>query len=108
MAAREMLELVRTAAGHRILFLPHAIRQMARPDRMITPGEVRKAIQHGEVIEDYPEDVRGHSCLIHGKGDDQRDVHVVCAPKEDFLAIITAYLPAQEEWERDLRTRRAE
>ena len=60
----------------------------------------------GEVVEDYPEDIRGHSCLMHGHGVDQRDVHVVCAPKEDFLAIITAYLPTEEEWEQDLRTRR--
>ena len=60
----------------------------------------------GEVIEDYPEDVRGHSCLVHGYGVGQRDIHVVCAPKDDFLAIITAYLPAEEQWEKGLRTRR--
>jgi hypothetical protein len=37
---------------------------MARPDRIITPGDVRHVIEHGRVIEDYPEDVRGHSCLL--------------------------------------------
>ena len=35
-----------------------------------------------------------------------RSVHVVCAPKEDYLAIITAYIPSADEWEADLRTRR--
>ena len=80
---------------------------MARPDRMITPSEIRAVIMQGEVIEDYPEDIRGHSCLLHGYGVDQRDIHVVCAPDEDFLAIITAYLPTDERWEQDLRTRRA-
>ncbi len=59
----------------------------------------------GEVIEDYPEDIRGHSCLLYGYGVDQRDIHVVCAPKEDFLAIITTYLPTDEKWEQGLRTR---
>jgi len=32
--------------------------------RMIRPCEVRKVVTQGSVIEDYPEDVRGHSCLL--------------------------------------------
>ena len=107
MPSQEILEHVRRVAAQRMLFLPHAVRQMARPDRVITPSEIRAVIMQGEVIEDYPEDIRGHSCLLYGYGVDQRDIHVVCAPKEDFLAIITAYLPTDEKWEQDLRTRRA-
>ena len=106
MALQEILERVRHAATQRVLFLPHAVRQMARPDRMITSDEIRTVIMQGEVIEDYPEDARGHSCLLHGRGVDQRDIHVVCAPKEGFLAVITAYLPTGDQWEQDLRTRR--
>lgn len=87
----------RQSAKKRILFLPHAVHQMSRPDRMITPSEVRNIVKTGEVIEDYPRDARGHSCLILGRGDEGRAVHVVCAPKEDFLAIITAYLPSEAE-----------
>ena len=102
----EFVEQVRNAAEQRILFLPHAVRQMVRPDRMITTGEVRAVIEGGAVIEDYPEDARGHSCLMHGNGDRGRDIHVICAPKSDFLAIITAYLPSADEWEPDSRTRR--
>ena len=79
---------------------------MTRPDRMIEPIEVREVVMQGELIEDYPEDMRGHSGLIHGKGKHQRDIHVVCAPKEYFLAIITAYIPYRDEWEQDFRTRR--
>ena len=107
MASQEILEDVRRAATQRILFLPHAVRQMARPDRMITPDEIRVVIMQGEVIEDYPEDARGHSCLLYGHGGGQRAIHVVCAPKENFLAVITAYFPTAEEWEPDLRTRRS-
>ena len=73
---------------------------------MIEPIEVREVIMEGELIEDYPEHVRGHRGLIHGKGKHRRDIHVVCAPKEDFLTIITAYIPCRDEWEQDLRTRR--
>ena len=74
---------------------------------MIAPSEIRSVIMQGEVIEDYPEDIRGLSCLLHGYGVGRRDIHVVCAPREDFLAIITAYLPTEEKWEQDLRARRA-
>lgn len=44
-------------------------------------------IDIGEVIEDYPEDVRGHSCLVRGYGEDNRPAHVVCSPKEDYLGL---------------------
>ena len=72
---------------------------------MIRPSEVRQVIEKGNVIEDYPEDARGHSCLLLGFGDENRPVHVVCAPKDDYLAIITAYLPDVNEWSPDYRER---
>ena len=62
-------------------------------------------IERGEVIEDYPEDVRGHSCLILGFGDDLRPIHIVCSPKDEYLALITAYLPDEDEWSDDFRVR---
>ena len=61
----EYLSLVRKRAEQKLLFLPHAIRQMMHPDRMITTLEVRKVIFEGEII-DYPDDARGHSCLSWG------------------------------------------
>ena len=73
---------------------------------MITPDEVRHVLSDGEVVEDYPEDSRGHSCLLSGRGEDGRAVHVVCSPKEEFLAVITAYLPSPEGWQDDFTTRR--
>ena len=88
------------------MFLPHAIRQMSHPDRMISTSEVRKIIFEGEIIEDYPEDARGHSCLMVGYGDADRALHVVCAPKDEYLAIITAYVPDEEQWDAEFRTRR--
>lgn len=96
---------VRNAAAKRVLYLPHAIRQMARPDRVISVAEVRNAITSGEVIEDYPEDARGHSCLVLGAGQGGRPIHVVCSPKDDFLAVITAYVPSSREWREDFSIR---
>ena len=73
---------------------------------MISASEVRTVIEAGEVIESYPDDPRGHSCLILGHGQDGRPVHVVCSPKRDFLAVITAYLPDRAEWSEDFKRRK--
>lgn len=102
---KNILVRVRATSEIRILFLPHALHQMLRPDRMIRRMEVRNVIANGEVIEDYPEDARGYSCLLMGLGDEGRPIHVVCAPKEDYLAIITTYLPDKNEWSEDFKTR---
>ncbi len=61
--------LVDAAGRKKLPFLPHVVRQMSRPDRMISVEEVRRVVLRGEIIEDYPEDARGHSCLILGVGD---------------------------------------
>jgi Domain of unknown function (DUF4258) len=103
--ADDILEEVREAASKRLLFLPHTIRQMSRPDRMIATTEVEAVVRTGEAIEDYPEDARGHSCLMLGLGRDDRAIYVVCAPKDEYLAIITAYLPDPSQWTPDFRGR---
>ena len=102
----QIFDLIRETAKKKILFLPHAIRQMSRPDRMIEINEVKNVIEFGEVIEDYPNDLRGHSCLMLGKGNDERPLHIVCSPKNEYLAIITAYLPNPIQWENNFRERK--
>lgn len=104
-ASEGLLHLIRSSAAKRILFLPHAVRQMSRPDRMITTGDVRNVLNTGIVIEDYANDPRGASCLILGRGIEGRPIHVVCSPKAEFLAIITAYLPDRDEWSDDFKMR---
>jgi len=100
-----MKHKVISLAKKKLLFLPHAIKQMSRPDRMITAEEIREAVLSGEIIEEYPEDQRGESCLVfHGKHN--RVIHVVCAPKKEYLAIVTAYLPKPDQWSPDCKTRR--
>lgn len=101
-----IVDASRQAAEKMLLFLPHAIRQMSRPERMITPQEVERVVMTGELVEDYPHDSRGHSCLLLGFGDIGRAVHVVCSPKADYLAVITAYLPDTDQWSPDYRRRR--
>ncbi len=65
-----IFEDVRKAAQKRLLFLPRAIRQVSRPQRMISPREIEVVVAHGTVIEDYPTGPRGHSCLMLGFGED--------------------------------------
>ncbi len=91
-------DLVLQKARDKIFFTRHALDQMNKPERLISPSEVQSVIFEGEIIEDYPEDSRGHSCLMAGFGMAKRPVHVVCAPQDDYLAVITTYLPSEEEW----------
>lgn len=104
--SENFVSIVRDAAGKRILYLPHALDGMYVPEELITPDEVRSVIFKGEIIEDYPEDARGHSCLMLGYGTDKRPIHVVSSPKDEYLAIITVYLPDERRWESDWRTRK--
>ena len=101
---RDILDAVREAAGKKLLFLPHAIKQMARPVNMISASEVERVVTQGEIIEGYPEDARGPSCLMLGSGE-SRPIHVVCSPKDEYPAIITAYVPAPSQWSADFRRR---
>ena len=104
MASGGIHERVRHAAAQRVLYLPHAVHQMARPERMITPTEVRMVVERGELIEDYPEDKYSPSCLIYGKTEAVRDLHVqVSFPPR--VVVITLYEPDPEEWI-DYRVRR--
>ncbi|MEW6103355.1 MAG: DUF4258 domain-containing protein [bacterium] len=72
---------------------------------MISKEEIEKAIFEGEVIEDYPEDPRGHSCLICCYEPPARPIHIVCSPKVEYLAIITAYIPDPTKWSSDFKRR---
>jgi len=97
---------IKQAALKKILFTMHAMDEMNSPDDMISTDEVREALFQGEIIEEYPEDRRGHSYLLFKITKKNRAIHVVCAPKEEYLAIITAYIPSPERWHEDFKTRR--
>ncbi len=67
--------------------------------RHISVSEIREAILSGKVIEDYPDDKYGPSCLIFGKTEKNRPVHVHCThPSRDPIKVITVYEPDPELW----------
>jgi hypothetical protein len=43
--------------------------------------------------------------LLLGYGDGERAIHIVAAPKEEYLAIITAYIPNPTQWSSDFLRR---
>jgi hypothetical protein len=96
---------IHASAGQRILYLRHAVIQMSRGDRMITTDDVESVIFRGEIIEQYPNDLRGRSCLMLGFDMNQSPVHIVCAPRSEYLAVITAYRPDSSKWDKTFRTR---
>lgn len=101
----EIKNAVARAFKKRLLFTPHCVNQMNKPERVISASEIREVIQSGRIIEDYPEDRRGHSCLVMGSTSTGRSIHVVCSPKDEYLAIITAYIPDSKIWDITLMKR---
>ena len=83
----------------------HALDQSIR--RAIRIRELTQAIASGEIIEDYPNDKYGPSCLIFGLTRANRPLHVHCSyPSRPVLKIITLYEPDRKRWI-DFKVRRA-
>ncbi len=71
----------------------------------ITLSDIVKTVATGEILEDYPDDRRGHSCLILGFTTSGRAIHSVRTIISDGRArLITVYLPQRPKW-LDPRTR---
>ncbi len=75
-------------------------------ERDIWPDELKKVIISGEIIERYPEDKYGPSCLIWGMTEKGRILHVQCSLNPVW--IITAYDPTlnPEGWDANFKRRR--
>lgn len=93
-----MIEQLRTKiASNRFEFSKHALDQSIL--RKITIQELHEAILDGEVIEDYPEDKYGPSCLVFGRTKSDRPLHVQRShPSREIIKIITLYQPDPEQW----------
>lgn len=77
--------------------------------RGIAVAELEQAITgRSEVIEDYPDDKYGPSCLILGFTHDGRALHVQCSyPTRPLIKVVTLYEPDSNLWF-DLRTRKVD
>lgn len=84
-------------AGNEYEIKLHALQRIN--ERGVLPAEVKEALLACKVIENYPEDKRGHSCLVSGTTVEGRSLHLVCGLTSDILWIITVYEPDPVEWE---------
>jgi hypothetical protein len=86
-------------------FSKHAVDQSIIRD--ISVREVEDAIaSRSEVIENYPDDKYGPSCLVLGYTKAGRPLHVQCSyPSRPLVKIITLYEPDPDLWI-DFRVRR--
>ncbi len=97
------IEEVKEKIGHdeyEISF--HAEKERYAED--ITVSDLETAISDGEILENYPDDQRGTSCLVLGYSQN-RPIHIVCGHTPmKWIRIITVYIPKHPKWI-DERTR---
>ncbi len=94
-------------AARQYEFSKHAVDQTIM--RGISIAELEKAISNrSEVIEDYPEDKYGPSCLILGFSMDGRPLRIQCSyPSRPLIKIVTVYEPDPDLW-MNLRLRKTD
>jgi len=94
-----MLEEIRSKMlGRQYEFSKHTVDQSLI--RNISVDEVEEAISgRCEIIEDYPDDKYGSSCLILGFTNARRPLHLQCSyPSRPLIKIITLYEPDPDLW----------
>ncbi|MEH2292967.1 MAG: DUF4258 domain-containing protein [Nostoc sp.] len=101
-----LAEIRRKIADDQFEFSKHALDQSIL--RGIHLQEIKEAIASGKVIEDYPDDKYGSSCLISGLTQANRPLHVQCSyPSRSLIKIITLYEPNSNLWNNDFTRRRS-
>ncbi len=66
--------------------------------RKIIREEMEHAILKGQIIEEYPDDKYSPTCLIYGKSEAGRHLHIhLSVPPK--VVVITTYEPDPAEWD---------
>ncbi len=77
-------------------FSEHALNQTLLCQ--ISVSEIKQAVLR-KLIEDYPNDKYGPSCLIFGLTQQKRPLHIHCSyPTRPLIKIITVYQPSSKLW----------
>lgn len=106
MRPEDLVALIRSAVSEeRWWATPHAEFEMA--DDNVSGDMLAFALKSTklELIEDYPEDKRGHSHLLLGWLPDESPCHICCAIHDARVIIITVYRPDASRWTSDWRFR---
>ncbi len=101
----EITDLQKLCENGSIRWTGHILKRLMQ--RGIFQASVVQAIRSGEIIEQYPDDYPYPSCLLLGTTEAGEALHIVCGIGKGEVWLITAYHPDPDEWESDLKTRRA-
>ncbi len=75
----------------------HATLRMA--ERYLARADIRQAGANAEVLEEYPDDKYGPSCLLLGFTESGRPLHFqVSVEDSPLVKVITAYEPDPRRW----------
>ena len=88
----------------RVFVTEHAAERYRQ--RGISSRDVRAAVETGEIIEDYPNDFPFPSCLVLGKDENGKYLHVCMSDEGTASRIITAYYPDKDRWGEDFKSRK--
>lgn len=97
--------LRRLCMENKIKWSRHALKRLR--ERGISIANFKQCIMCGEIIKQYPDDRPTPSCLILGWLTSETSIHIVVGSDNDYIYAITAYFPSRDEWENDMKTRRA-
>lgn len=75
-------------------------------ERGITLDDVICCVANGEIIEQYEDDKPLPSCLVLGMVIKGKYIHIVVSHDDEFIYLITAYYPDEQQWSNDFKTRR--
>lgn len=74
----------------------HAIRESAKDG--LSDEDIEKAVLNGMILEDYPDDARGKSCLVCGPYGEDKYLHIIVGFKDNEMIVITVYIPEPPKW----------
>lgn len=75
-------------------------------ERGITLEDVICCVANGEIIEQYESDKPLPSCLVLGMELKCKYIRIVVSCDDEFIYLITAYYPDEQQWSGDFKTRR--
>lgn len=93
-------------ANNSVFITQHAAERCRQ--RSIKIKDIKDAVKNGTIIEQYPEDFPFPSCLVLGHTAQGVPIHIVMSDEGNASRIITAYIPTQQKWEKDLKTRKGQ
>ena len=77
-------------------------------ERGITLDDVVSCVANGEIIEQYENDKPLPSCLVLGLELKGKFIHIVVSHDDEFIYLITAYYPDEQQWTGNYKVRRKE